>query len=408
MYDAVIVGARCAGASLAMLLGRRGLKVLMLDAADFPSDKITSTHFIWQSGAACLHRWGLRDKLEATNCPSHDAYMLDLGGLELRGGVRTDNGGPAISYAPRRHVLDNLLIDEARAAGVTFLDGCKVMSLEQDGDRVTGLTYRDKDGQVHSVDARIVVGADGISSTIAELAGAETYDYRPMSQKIFFSYFKSDAFPQVEFYSRPGRMGFAWETNDGEVVAGFCCRGADAEGMTDDPTAHYWEELSAMSPDFHNRLRSAEQTEPVRTGGTPSFKRTGGGPGWALLGDAGLNMDPVTASGISNAFLQAEMLSDAIAEGIAQGDLDDRIAAFGPARDARFGAYYEFTAETARLDPEVPDEVLQLFMALPGQTDDIEAYFGVFAQTVPVTEFFAPENMQRIIANAQAPQASTA
>lgn len=402
MFDAIVVGARCAGASLAMLLGRRGLSVLMIDAAEFPSDKVSSTHFIWQSGTACLERWGLLAKLEATGCPSHDSYVLDLGGIELRGGVKTVSDGVAVSYAPRRHAIDNLLVDEARAAGVEFLDACKVTELVVEGDRVVGLRYRDKKGQTAEARSRIVIGADGIGSTIAELAGAETYDFREKSQQIFFSYFEGAAFPEVEFYSRPGRMGFAWRTNGDEVVAGFCCRRADAETMTDDVVASFWRELETMSPALCQRLKSARQTAPVRTGGTPSFKRTAGGPGWALTGDAGLNMDPITASGISNAFMQAEMLSDAIVSGLADNTLDQKVEEFGRARDDRFAPFFEFTAEMAKLDPDVPEDVIRLFMALPGQTDDIEAYFGVFAQTVPVAEFFAPANLERIIAGGAA------
>lgn len=400
MYDAVIVGARCAGASLAMLLGRQGLKVLMLDGSSFPSDKITSTHFIWQSGVACMTRWGLIEKLEATNCPSHDNYVLDMGGLELRGGVKTEDGGVTTSYAPRRHVIDNLLIEEARAAGVEFEDEAKVVELLKDGGRVVGLRYRNKDQETVEVSSRIVVGADGIKSTIAELAGAETYNYHEKSQQIFFSYFKNTDLTTVEFYSRPGRMGFAWPSNDGEVVAGFCCRGEDAEKMTGDIVGNYWSELEAMSPDFCARLKAADQTAPVRTGGTPSYMRTAGGPGWALTGDAGMNMDPVSASGISNAFIQAEMLSEAIADGVKNDRLDENIAKFGSERDARFAAYFAFTADLAKLEPETPDEIVQLFVAMASQQEEAEAYFGVFAQTVPVMEFFDPENMARIIANA--------
>ena len=403
MFDAIIVGGRCAGASLAMLLGRQDLKVLLLDAAEFPSDKVTSTHFIWQSGTACLKRWGLLDKLEATNCPSHQNYVLDLGGLELRGSVRANEDGMSTSYAPRRHVIDNLLVEEAKAAGVEFKHGCKVLGLLTEDDRIVGLRYLNKQGDTVEAHAKIVVGADGINSTIAELTEAETYNHHDKSQQIFFSYFKGAEFPDVEFYSRPGRMGFAWATNDGEVVAGFCCRGADAKTMTGDIDGHYWKELEAMSPTFHARLKSATQTVPVRTGGTPSFMRTAGGKGWALIGDAGLNMDPVTASGISNAFIQAEMLAEAIASGLKDSDLDQKVSAFGEARDARFGPYFAFTADLARLDPEVPEEVMQLFMSLPGQQDDIDAYFGVFAQTVPVMEFFDPANVTRIITNAATP-----
>lgn len=401
MYDAVIVGARCAGASLAMLLARRGLNVLMLDGSSFPSDKVTSTHFIWQSGVACMKRWGLIEKLEATNCPSHDYYVLDMGGLELRGGVKTKAGDVTTSYAPRRHAIDNLLINEARAAGVEFLDECKVLELIKDGDRVTGLRYRNKQGETVDVHSKVVVGADGINSTIADLAGAETYNFHEKSQHIFFSYFKNADFPGVEFYSRPGRMGFAWPTNDGEIVAGFCCRGEDAEKMTSDVVGSYWDELNTMSPDFCARLKAADQTARVRTGGTPSYMRTAGGPGWALTGDAGMNMDPVTASGISNAFIQSEMLCEAIVDGLKDGTLDEDIANFGTERDARFAQYFGFTVDLAKLDPETPDEIVQLFMAMASQKKEAEAYFGVFAQTVPVEEFFHPDNMARIISNAQ-------
>ncbi|UWR23901.1 NAD(P)/FAD-dependent oxidoreductase [Sulfitobacter sp. S190] len=402
-FDAIIVGGRCAGASLAMLLGRRGLKVLLLDAAELPSDKTTSTHFIWQSGTGCLKRWGLIKKLEATNCAPHQSYLLDLGGLELRGAVRANEDGMSQSYAPRRHVIDRLLLEEARAAGVEIQDGCKVLDMLRDGDRVAGVSYRDRQGGVAEARAHIVVGADGINSTIAELVGAETYNYRTKSQQIFFSYFKGVDIEDVEFYSRPGRMGFAWETNDWEVVAGFCCRGEDAKAMADDVAANYWRELATMSPSFHQRLKSAEQTAPVRMGGTPSLMRTAGGKGWALVGDAGLNMDPVSAAGISNAFIQAEMLADAISTGLDQDALDQEITSFAQARDEKFGPYFEFTADLAQLNPDVPDEVMQLFMALPGQQADIDAYFGVFAQTVPVTEFFDPANLQRIIAGSAVP-----
>ena len=118
-------------------------------------------------------------------------------------------------------------------------------------------------------------------------------------------------------------------------------------------------------------------------------------------------MDPVTAVGISNALMQAEMLADAVDGGLDRNALDEAVQAFGEAREQRFRPIYEFTAEMAKMSPDVPQEMMDLFMALPSSQRDIDAYFGVFAQTVPVAQFFAPDNVRRIIRQA-APQYATA
>src|SRR5688500_3493576 len=110
----VVVGARCAGSPTAMLLARKGYRVLLVDRATFPSDTI-STHLVHPPGLAALRRWGLLDAMVATGCPPIPAYAFDLGHLVISGSPNMD--GEPVAYAPRRTVLDRLLVDAAAAAG---------------------------------------------------------------------------------------------------------------------------------------------------------------------------------------------------------------------------------------------------------------------------------------------------
>src|SRR5258707_12520844 len=114
-HDVLIVGTRCAGAPLAMLLSRKGYNVLGVDRAQFPSDTV-STHFMWPRTTAALAKWDLVDKLAATGCPVIDQVPADYGTIALHGRP-TAVDGTAVMFSPRRIVLDNLLVDAAREAG---------------------------------------------------------------------------------------------------------------------------------------------------------------------------------------------------------------------------------------------------------------------------------------------------
>jgi 2-polyprenyl-6-methoxyphenol hydroxylase-like FAD-dependent oxidoreductase len=402
MYDVVVVGARCAGASAAMLLARRGRKVLLIDRERFPSDKLMSTHLVWQSGVDCLKRWGLLEKLEATGCPPLREIELDMGQMALRGTAELRDCSAQAMFAPRRIVLDGLLISEAKAAGAEIVEGCRVRELLREGDRVTGAVYQDARRRRIEVPARLVIGADGLNSIVARLADAQEYNSRPKTQRMYFAYFRDLDLTAVEFSSRPGRMAFAWRTNDDEVVAGFCCRMADVGKLMGEPSQYFWKEMGTCAPDLCRRMRAGRQTTPVRSGSVRSFMRTAGGPGWALAGDAGINMDPISAAGITNALLQAEMLAELIDSGLTDGNVDAAVKRFARERDARFGPFYEFTCEMAKLQPETPEEIVQMFVGLTTSKSDTDAYFGVFAQTVPVQEFFAPDNILRIATRGRA------
>jgi len=387
-FDAIVVGARCAGSATAMLLARRGHRVLLLDRDEFPSDLKASTHMVWHSGIASLKRWGLLDRLRATGCPPMKQFLLDLGQFALTG-LAPPTGDVEEAYAPRRYVLDALLLDAAREAGAEFRPRCTVEGPVMDGARVSGVRYTDGAGATVEERATIVVGADGFNSAIARAVKPAVREEHSRLQGMIWAYFHDLPLDGLEFYSRPGRMVFAWYTNDSQTLAGICFRNEDFGRAAKDAEASMPAELQALAPRFAERVRAARRETKWLAGATPGVCRAPTGPGWALVGDAGLTMDPITAAGITNAFRDAELLSTAIDEGALDRFEERRAIASLP--------LFAFSRDMAKLDPP-PQAIIDLFTALPGNQPDTDAYFGVFAQTVPVTHFFAPENIGRIIA----------
>lgn len=178
MYDAIIVGARCAGASTAMLLARKGHRVLLVERAKLPSD-IPHGHFIHRGGPARLARWGLLDRILATGCPAVEAQVLDLAGVHLVGRNLAVDGVP-FGCGPRRKVLDKVLVDAAIEAGADFRDQFTVNDVLAEDGRVVGVAGRGTGGRSGVTErARLVIGADGRNSRLARIVGATTYQAVP-------------------------------------------------------------------------------------------------------------------------------------------------------------------------------------------------------------------------------------
>src|SRR5215813_2443358 len=186
MYDAIIVGARCAGSPAALLLARKGYKVLMVDRSAFPSDMAFSNHFMHQAGAACLQRWGLLERLAATGCPPITEDFFDYGDFSLTGPVPPADGVNT-AFAPRRIVLDPLLATAAAESGVELRDGFSVQELVWDNGRVSGIRGRHK-GAMLTEKARIVIGADGMFSVVAKAVQAPAYSSSPPLEGSWYAY----------------------------------------------------------------------------------------------------------------------------------------------------------------------------------------------------------------------------
>ena len=213
MFDAIVVGGRCAGASTALLLARKGYRVLVVDKARFPSD-IPQGHFIHRHGPRLLQCWGVLDDVVHSGCPAVTKMTVDLGDFPLTG-TNLQCDGVALGYAPRRRVLDAILIEAAIAAGAEFRDGFSVDDYLIDSGTVAGISGRSyATGGRISDRARITVGADGKHSSLARAVDAPVYDTLPPLACWYFSYWSDAALDHLEIYRRKRSVVFAFPTND--------------------------------------------------------------------------------------------------------------------------------------------------------------------------------------------------
>jgi len=400
MYDAIIVGARCAGAPTAMLLARKGYKVLLLDSARFPSDTI-STHIVWPHGAEILDRWGVLGALAATGCPKVALNMIfDVGPFALEGGVTDANAGRG-GFCPRRTVLDKLLVDAAVASGAELRELFTVEELAWAGDRVVGLKGRSPGGARVEERSRVVIGADGVHSLVAKQVAAGEYEARPPLATYYYSYYSGFAARDIEQYVRDGEGAACFPTHDGlTLIAGVWPAARFAEVRSD--IEGHVRKVHESAPSVADRLRSARREERwVGTAGVPNYFRKPYGPGWTLVGDAAYAKDPITAQGISDAFIDAESLSDAL-DAALSGRLpsDQALLEHQRRRDERAGPMYEFTCELATLAPP-PPPLQRLFAALHRNREATNQFYSAITGSTPLPAFMDAGNVGRIIAESE-------
>ena len=397
-YDVIVVGARCAGSPVAMLLARKGYRVLVVDRATFPSDTV-STHLIHPPGVASLKRWGLLDRLTATGCPPIDRYTFDFGPLTLAGAPGTEYS--PFAYAPRRTVLDKLLVDAAGEAGAEVREAFTVEEILVEDGRVTGVRGRGPGGSPVVERARVVVGADGRNSAVAKAVRPEQYHERPPLTCGYYSYWSNlPVNGTFEIYSRPGRGWALCPTHDDlTMVIGGWPYAELAEHRNDVEGALL--ETFALAPAFAERIRDAKREERFVGTSVPNYFRTPFGPGWALVGDAGYNKDFITAQGITDAFRDAELCADALDQALAgKHRYDEAMGDYRSTRDAQVLPMYEMTAQIAALQPPDP-QLVQLVGAMQGNQEANDAFARVNSGATSPAEFFAAENVGRILGQAQ-------
>jgi 2-polyprenyl-6-methoxyphenol hydroxylase-like FAD-dependent oxidoreductase len=385
-YDAIIVGARCAGSPTAMRLARKGYRVLVVDRATFPSDTV-STHVVQPLAVAALARWGLIDRLTATGCPPIHTYTFDFGPFTISGAPGTKD--TPVAYCPRRTVLDKLLVDAAAEAGAEIREGFVVEEVLIEDERVVGVKGCSKGAAAVTERARVVIGADGRHSLVAEAARPERYNEKPPLLAAYYTYWSGLPMDgRFETYIRPHRGFAAAPTHNGLTLTVGGWPYSEFETNKKDVEGNFLKSFD-LAPEFADRVRGAKREAPFAGAAVSNFFRKPYGPGWALVGDAGYNRDPITAQGISDAFRDADRCAIALDQAFTGArSFDEAMGEYQRDRDEHVLPMYEFTCQLATLQPP-PPEMQQLLGAIHGNQKAMDGFAQMNAGTISPAEFGA-------------------
>jgi flavin-dependent dehydrogenase len=385
MYDVVVVGARCAGAATARLLAGMGHDVLMVDKTRLPSDTL-STHGLIRGGVVQLARWGLLDRVLAGGAPAITQVLFGIDGEQKVRRIK-ERAGVDVLVAPRRRILDGLLVDAAVEAGAKLRTKVTATGLlRSDDGRVAGIVGRSADGDRVELPARMVVGADGRGSRMAGYFGAETYEQFTSPCAVFYTYVTGLRSDTYEFHIAPDTFAGVFPTHDGAACVWLIRPTPLLEPIRtagSARTAAFVQQLELLVPDLGHRVRAGRVTARLRgIADLPNYLRQAGGPGWALVGDAGYHRDPITGHGITDAFRDAELLATAIDRSLDDPTLERAaMTSYQRTRDAMLRDVFDLTRALTAFPP--PDRFvelqLQLSEALEREADELASFPGFTA-----------------------------
>lgn len=368
-FDVIIVGARCAGASLAALLARRGVRVVVVEQATFPRDTLSS-HFFQARALAFVDQLGVTDQIRATGAPFLDRFDVRVEDLEYAMPIPRRPGDTGGGVSVRRALLDSILAQAAADAGADLRMGTRVQQLVDERGRVTGVRVT-RHGSESTLRARLVVGADGRNSTIARLAGARKYNLTRSERFTYWSFFEgADRGPDPAFILH--RWG-------NRIVFGFP---ADS-GLYQVVVIPDLDELPRFRKDlegsFSEYARSCQPVAQALAGARrvgkflgalrwQGFFREPVGRGWVLVGDAGHVKDLTSGQGIQDAFGQADALAPAIANSLdrSAAELDRALLAWGRSRDSDAAEYHWLASDLGKAG-RVPAVLPEIFHQLLAQ-----------------------------------------
>ncbi|MGY8684304.1 NAD(P)/FAD-dependent oxidoreductase [Bradyrhizobium sp. UFLA05-153] len=318
-YDAVVIGARCAGAATGLLLARTGAKVLMVDRQPYGADTM-STHALMRSAVMQLERWGLIPKFAAAGTPAIRSTTFHYGDEIVRVDIKPDHGVDFL-LAPRRTVLDPLLADAAREAGAAVRHGTALSELQfASNGRVIGASLRDGSGACMTVRSDIVIGADGRQSTVAQLVNSKTLVEGFNACGIVFGYFADLNSDGLHWHFARNAAAGVIPTNAAHCVFAAVPASQFVATFRGDVMRGFLQVLAASFPELRADVGRATLVGRLRSfAGATSYLRQCHGAGWALVGDAGYFKDPLTAHGITDALRDAQLLSRGIIDGAIRG-----------------------------------------------------------------------------------------
>jgi 2-polyprenyl-6-methoxyphenol hydroxylase-like FAD-dependent oxidoreductase len=352
-YDVVVVGGRVAGASTALLLARAGARVALVDRSVRGSDTV-STHGLMRAGVLQLSRWGLLDQVVAAGTPPIRATSFHYAGdRTVRVSIRPTPGVTAL-YAPRRKVLDRLLVDAAADSGVeTFHDTTVVGLLRDTTGRVSGVRARTRRGADVDLAAPVTVGADGIRSLVAREAGAPVVRQGRTASAVLYRYLPGVVSDGYEWAYGDGAAAGLIPTNGGETCVFVSTTPDRMRSLRRDGSeAAFAALLGRAGPALVDRVAGTTEGGRIQGwAGLPGYVRRSWGPGWALVGDSGYFKDPITTHGMTDAMRDAELLATALLDATRGGASEAvALARYQAVRDGLSTALFAVTEDVAAYD----------------------------------------------------------
>lgn len=374
-YDVVVVGGRVAGASTAMLLARAGARVALVERSAHGTDTV-STHALMRAGVLQLARWGVLDQV-AAEAPEVRRTLFHYGTDEpVQVSILPSPWVEAL-YAPRRYLLDRVLVDAAAESGVEVRHETAASGLlPGPGARVGGVRARQRDGREVTLRADLTVGADGVRSVVADGVGAPVEKTAEATSSVLYGYYDDLPAAGYEFAYGLGASAGMMPTNDGQTctfVATTPDRMRQARRLGGDEAFRAL--FAAAAPRHLDRLLAASRPGRLHGwSGVPGYVRRSHGPGWALVGDAGYFKDPVTAHGMTDALRDAELLADAALAGLSgAAPEEDALAEYQRLRDRLSTRLFTATTTVAGFGWD-PDQVHRLLREVSAaMTDEVEA-----------------------------------
>jgi 2-polyprenyl-6-methoxyphenol hydroxylase-like FAD-dependent oxidoreductase len=312
-YDVAIVGASLAGATTAIMLGRAGARVALIEQRpDAGAFKRICSHYIQASAVATLQRTGLLEAMEQAGAVRSRARLWTRWGWVAP--------SPVESSVPsgvnlRREILDPLVRGIAAATpGVELMLGHTCKELVREGDAIRGVRVSGPQGEMLTLRARLTIGADGRDSRAAELSGVKTKTVRH-GRFAYGGYFEGpqpEGSPDASLWLLDPHMAACFPTDSGQVFYAAMPTKERLPEFRADPAKALVEFVAAI-PEAPP-IRASRLTGPIQGKlDMTNVAHTPTAPGFALVGDAALAIDPLWGVGCGWAFQSAEWLSDSIA-----------------------------------------------------------------------------------------------
>jgi menaquinone-9 beta-reductase len=396
-YDAIVIGGSVSGAPTAMLLARKGYRVLLVEKSIFPRDT-NSTHFIWPRGMSYLNRWGLADGiLEST--PYYKDMEIVIEGISLTGSVPladlkqrfltlhgNDDGVIQYYCGPRRYFLDEYLLNASKKSGVNVREGVAFERTIIENNKVIGVVAKGPDGLEFQVNAKIVIGADGRFSRFAKDVGAKTKNHRELSTFAYYGYFSGINREELSIHKK-GRLGTAiYPTMNKTQMALVYGPTAWWDDFKKDTEKNFLDIFHFCAPDVAKLIENAKRTENFKACGTmPAFQRELFGPGWALVGDAGSFKDQVTAMGITHSFRDAELITSFLDHALSgEIRMEEALSKYQEIRANDYEEYFNLVCTTAEMNSYSKAE-LKYFYSIKENQHLMNQMISQFGDTLPIS-----------------------